>query len=96
MNTRRKGYERELQYLKEKEKEGYSCFKPPKTKFNKQDMFGGFDVICMNKEEILLVQVKSNQKRDMSVQRNFTNHPGNVKKILAVKKDRKPWEEYRL
>lgn len=96
MNTRRKGYERELQYRKMKEAQGYSCFKPPKTKFNKQDMFGGFDVICMNKEEVLLVQVKSNQKRNMSVQKNFTNHPKSVKKILAVKKDRKDWEEFEI
>lgn len=76
-----------------KEKQGYTCYKPPKTKFNKQDMLG-FDIICFNKEEILLVQVKSNQKRSMGTQRSFNNHPSNVKKILAVKKDRKPWEEF--
>lgn len=94
MNTRRKGYERELEYLKMKEKQGYTCFKPSKTKFNKQDIFGMFDILCMNKKDILLIQVKSNQKRNMSVQKNWTNHPSNCLKILAVKKDRKDWKEF--
>lgn len=96
MNNRKKGYRIEIEYIKIKEREGYTCFRPNKTKFNDQDIFGMFDILCINKEKILLVQIKSNRKRNMDKQKNWLNHPANCLKILAVKKDRKGWEEFIL
>ncbi len=95
MNTIKKGYRNEKEYMKIKESQGYTCYRPPKTKFNKQDILG-FDIICFNQKEILLVQVKTNQKRNMAIQGSFTNHPINLRKIQAVKRDRKGWTEYEI
>ena len=96
VNTVRKGRERELEYKKLKESEGYSCFKPTKShRFVKQqDIFGFFDMICINKKEVLLVQVKSaSYNKGINKIRKFKNHPSFVKKIMAIRKNRGKWEE---
>lgn len=92
----RKGREAEAEYKKIMEAKGYDCFKPTKAgRYSKQqDIFGVFDIICVNTEELLLVQVKLHYKKDMAKLRAFTNHPSAIKKILAVKIFRKGWEEY--
>jgi len=94
VNSKRKGNQAELEYKKMKESQGYVCYKSPNVRFYDVDVFGLFDLICMNKKEVLLVQVKCNHKKDVEKIKSFVKHPQNVKKILAVKFDRKGWEEY--
>lgn len=94
INRKRKGNQAELEYQKMKESAGYACYKSPNVKFYDVDLFGLFDLICMNQEEILLVQVKSNRIRDRKKIQAFKNHPAFVKKIIAVKYDRKGWKEH--
>lgn len=98
VNTVRKGRETELEYKKLKEAQGFSCFKPIKShRFVKQqDIFGHFDLICMNKDEVLLVQVKSaDYRKGINKIKEFNNHPNQVKKILAIKRSNGQWEEFK-
>ena len=97
VNTVRKGRERELEYKKKKEAEGCTCFKPIKSNrfVKQQDIFGLFDLICINKKEVLLVQVKSSYyRKGINKIKEFQNHPREVKKIIATKEDRKDWVEH--
>ena len=94
VNTKRKGNQAELEYKKMKEAQGYSCYKSPNVRFYDVDVFGLFDLICINKKEVLLVQVKSNRIRDRKKIASFQNHPESVKKIIAVRYDRKGWKEH--
>ena len=94
VNTKRKGNKLELEYRQMKEAQGYSCYKSPNVRFYAVDIFGLFDLICINKKEVLLVQVKANRIRDRKKIQAFTNHPKEVKKIIAVKKDRQGWTEH--
>ena len=97
VNSTRKGRERELQYKKKKEGEGYICFKPTKSNrfVKQQDIFGLFDMICINKNEVLLVQVKSaNYRKGILKIKEFQSHPETVKKIIATKENRKEWVEH--
>ena len=98
INPVAKGRRLELNYKKKKEAEGYICYKPIKSNrfVKQQDIFGLFDMICINKKEVLLVQVKANRKIGVNEIRNFTEHPSSVRKILAVKKDWKEWEEFEI
>lgn len=50
----------------------------------------------MNEKEILLVQVKSNYKKNIGKIKAFKNHPKFIKKIIAVKKDRGEWKEFKV
>lgn len=94
VNSKRKGNHAELEYKKMKESQGYECYKSPNVRFYDVDVFGLFDLICMNKKEVLLVQVKSNRVRDRKKIASFKNHPEFVKKIIAVRYDRKGWKEF--
>lgn len=98
VNAVRKGREKELEYKKKKEAEGYICFKPTKShRFVKQqDIFGLFDMICMNEKEVLLVQVKvATYKKGFKELQSFTQHPSQVKIILAIWNSKKKiWEEF--
>ncbi len=97
VNSVRKGRERELQYKKKKEAEGYVCFKPIKSNrfVKQQDIFGLFDLICMNEFEVLLVQVKSsNYRKGIEKIKEFQKHPEAVKKIIATKENRREWVEH--
>lgn len=106
MNTRSKGRIAENEYAKILEDKGYTVQKVKGTlKFNKNvDFFGIFDLIAFNKEEWLLVQVKTNQTRGFKKIFNewLANNPlpPNTSVILAVRYDRKPenerWKEYKL
>jgi len=98
INPVAKGRRLELNYKKFKESQGYICYKPIKSgRFTKQqDIFGLFDVVCINKKEVLLVQVKANRKIGTGEIRSFTEHPLSVRKILAVKKDYQDWEEFEI
>ena len=97
VNSYRKGMETELRYVKLKESQGYLCYKPIKShRFVKQqDIFGNFDIICMNEEEVLLVQVKaSTYKKGINELQKFKKHPSQVKIILAIWNTKKRvWEE---
>ena len=96
VNTRRKGNEKELEYKKIKEAQGYSCYKSPNVKFYSVDIFGLFDLICMNEKEVLLVQVKcAKYMKGINKLRAFTNHPKEIKKVLAIW-DGKKWREKNL
>lgn len=93
-NKKSKGNRAELEYKKMKEQQGYSCYKSPNVRFYDVDIFGLFDLLCINKKEVLLVQVKSNRVRGKKEIQKFNNHPKSVKKIIAVRYDRKGWKEY--
>ena len=94
MGNVQKGNRAELEYKKKCEAQGYKVYKPPRTKYGDNDLFNLFDMLAINKEEVLLIQVKCNQARDARRKiRSFTEHPACVKKILAIKIDRKGWKE---
>lgn len=94
----RKGRETELRYVKLKESQGYDCFKPIKShRFVKQqDIFGYFDVICINENEVLLVQVKTaTYKKGFEKLKEFQKHPSQVKILLAVwNPEKRAWQEH--
>ena len=94
MNRKSKGNRAELEYKKIKESQGYTCYKSPNVRFYDTDILNLFDILCINKKEVLLVQVKSNQIRDRKKISEFKNHPKCVKKIIAVRYDRKGWKEH--
>jgi|GEM_PF-1300914 hypothetical protein len=98
VNGVRKGRETELRYTKLKESQGYLCFKPIKShRFVKQqDIFGYFDIICMNEKEVLLVQVKTaTYKKGFNELQKFNKHPSQVKIMLAVwNSKKKEWGEH--
>jgi hypothetical protein len=98
VNTVRKGREKELEYKKLKESQGYSCFKPIKShRFVKQqDIFGHFDLFCINEKEVLLVQVKcANYKKGINKLMKFKKYPSQVKIILSIW-DGKNWKEHQV
>lgn len=96
INGVRKGRETELEYQKIMESRGFQCFKPrKKSRFEKaQDIFGEFDMICINKDEIRLIQIKASEyRKGINKLKTWKNHPDYVKKILAIRKRGGTWDE---
>lgn len=58
----RSGFKAEQLERKHWERMGYHCRIFPKAKWYAQDLFG-FDVICVNRNQWVLVQVKSSRNR---------------------------------
>jgi len=62
MNTRAKGNRIQRKARSYYEKIGYTVETVKHTKYNKNDFFGLWDLMCVRKEDIRFVQVKANQK----------------------------------
>ncbi len=52
-------------------KKRYLVWKPVKVKFHSQDIFGLFDLIALNKNELKLIQVQKARKRPYKVKKIF-------------------------
>lgn len=59
-------------------KKKYLVWKPVRVKFHSQDIFGFFDLIALNKNELKLIQVQKARKR-----------PYKTKKIFKLPKPKK-------
>lgn len=55
-------------FLKKKK---FLAWKPPKVKFQSQDILGYFDLIALNKKELKLIQVQKERKRWYKVKNIF-------------------------
>lgn len=71
---------------------GYYTHRPVWTKFSHKDIFGLFDIFCMNDRHVRLIQSKSNYVSKEVVQkiREF-KVPENVKKEIWIYQPRKPF-----
>ncbi len=55
-------------FLKKKK---FLVWKPAKVKFHSQDIFGLFDLIALNKNELKLIQVQKQRKRPYKTKKIF-------------------------
>ena len=55
-------------FLKNKK---YLVWKPVRVKFHSQDIFGFFDIIALNKNELKLIQVQKQRKRPYKTKKIF-------------------------
>lgn len=66
----------------------YVCYRFPKMKFHKQDIFGA-DIICANDKNWLLCQVKYNSRRKPPMRKDVIKEllkdvkPDNTKHVIA-------------
>lgn len=101
MNTRTKGRNAENELAKKLLEQGYLVEQVKgSSKFNKSvDFFGQFDIWAINKEETLLIQVKSNttagakKKITEWKKENQDKLPINYLFIVAVREDNKNEKE---
>jgi Holliday junction resolvase len=106
MNTRQKGRKAENELATIYRKQGYLVDQVKgSSKFNKSvDFFGIADLLCINKKELLIVQVKSNSTagalKKLREFKNTHNLPDWVKYIVAVRLDNKDvdqrWKYYKI
>lgn len=88
-----KGIRIENEYARLKESQGYICIKVRHDRWAK-DFFGLFDVIGFREDGGFLAQVKANGRPSQGEKlKSFNKHPKSFIKILAIKKDYKPFEE---
>lgn len=83
MSNKRRGLEKERELKKIFEKKGYSCSRG-------RGSFGLFDLICMNKEKIYLIQIKRVKgknysfKKEIQEIKDFDNYPLNASIIKEL------------
>lgn len=78
VKPKKRGQKIEKIAFEELKKKKYLVWKPVKVKFHSQDIFGLFDIIALNKNELKLIQVQKQRKR-----------PYKVKKIFKLPKPKK-------
>lgn len=88
-----KGRKAELEYAEILKSKGYEVCLNNNAAFKKKDFFGLFDIIAMNKDEILFIQVRCNRTLGAIKKiANFNNHPTFIIKQVVVKYDDGLWE----
>ena len=95
INKHAKGMRAELEFKKILESRKFITYKPTWNKYSKnKDIFNLFDIIAVDSKELLLVQIKSNYcPKEVKEQIKKFKVPKNIKKIIAIKVDRKGWIE---
>jgi len=93
MSSYIKGANAEREFKQILENRGYWVYKPNRSRYHDNDLWNTWDMAGINQKELVLVQVKCNQVRDTRKQlREFPSIP-NIRKILAIRIDRKGWIE---
>jgi len=99
----RKGYRSELEAVHEYEKRGWTVYKPPKSRFSTQDIFGLFDFVAISPDgsEIHFVQVKTNNTRGFLKKLKNWREKHKVKEVkwllmvrLDARKHKTKWKVY--
>lgn len=97
MNNRAKGNRAEKEYVTLLESEGYLTYRVKGSYVwnNEVDIFGLFDILAINKNNIDFFQIKSNdtagsiKKIRMWINKNKNNLPSNSNFYVCVRKDNK-------
>ena len=91
MSTRTKGREYELKAQKELEAEGWICWRPPAAKYQSQDIFDLYDLLCIKGNKLKFVQVKSGNAQGgfAAIRKRMT---GFFKKEMAVTGELWEWK----
>jgi len=63
INRRRRGLKIERLAFEELQMKKFLVWKPPKVKFQSQDILGLFDLIALNKTELKLIQIQKGRNR---------------------------------
>ena len=73
MNRRTKGIRLEKMACRSLIADGYRVYRVPASRMYQlqEDIFGIWDILCILPYEIKFIQVKSNQKRDISMHKIF-------------------------
>lgn len=97
IKTVSKGRRRQAEFRKILESRGYVCDTAKFSRWGSTDFFGLFDICAINEQETLWVQVKSNYcPKQVKENIKLFKVPKNTRKIVAVKKDYKEWEEIEI
>jgi len=94
MNKRKKGLTTMRKVREIAEKQGYVVEQTQHTRY-KKDFFGLFDQIWLKKNEIVFVQIKTNQSITKELCKKFINFAekyGVITMIINYKQDKKIWE----
>ncbi len=63
INRRKRGLKIERLAFEELQMKNFLVWKPPRVKFQSQDILGLFDLIAINKRELKLIQVQKGRNR---------------------------------
>jgi len=101
VNTRRKGNRIERKAEKRLEKQGYETSRMPHTRYGDSDHFNLYDIIAVKPgEKVRMIQVKSNQKPNMSELKQESEDVAPFKKHVRVEAwvwhDYEGWEIHEL
>lgn len=98
VNSRNKGNRNQRKAIEYFESSGYLVSKAERTgKFEKEkDLFGLFDLACIKKGEMLLVQVTTNRPHTHKFYKEFSKkyHNNGVEFWQIVWYDRKGWRKF--
>lgn len=67
INKRKRGIRIEKKAFEILKKKKYLVWRPARIKFFSQDIFGVFDIIALNKNELKLIQVQKERKRPYKI-----------------------------